>query len=363
MSRMAYKKTIYILVALISAIFTTPCYGRGAVNPVQSTFFDLLPLTYYLHDATNRYLILTIKDKNEVVISNFNQADGSHPWCFKDSYKAHYLERENAIVVDLLSRTTRTERKFGPLFPMFAETPISCQQNLLPILTGDTIYINETNTMVWFKGLFLQNPDLFHACENPSPWFHSDIDGEIFSFKQLYGFLPHRYIYTDGSKRNLSIEFVSRDTLKLTNVDCSPSDTGNLSFDDYYLIDYSSSGNEIIVKKLLSSSRRDACDCKQANPFRSSNADCSQAVFNMMTNDTLYISACPANKDKYIVAKGLLFHAAGAGVFGEWHSQGKKLKSILDEDKLKKMIDVLNGNTSIDPPIDPIYKECLKFSH
>ncbi len=86
----------------------------------------------------------------------------------------------------------------------------------------------------------------------------------------------------------------------------------------------------------------------------------SLAVFNVMSNDTLFVSSCPSNRAKYISAGGLLFRVAGTGVFGEWSLKNKKLKPLLSKERLRELNEIRNNETS---PIDPYYQFFLNYSY
>lgn len=359
------SETVYILVLMACVYCMSPC-GCAFFCQSQEWNPNTTILTYHLHDIKDRCLSLNILNDSELIISNFSLDYEPLPhrmnirqsaWHFEDCYKYHYLHKENAIVLDLLTRTSRAEREKGPLLKMFEIDSPTCYANVLPVLENDTMYLNQSKTMIWYKGLFFKQTSAINELDNSTPWFPSTVDREIKVFKSLYGFLPHKYVYCDGVKRNLTIEFLSPDTIAVKNVDFSCSQAGDLSFCDYYLIAKWPDNNALIVKSLISTSRKSICKCKQLKPFRSSESDCSECIFNIMSNDTLFVSSCANNKDKHIAINGLVFDVAGSGEFGEWHTNNKQLQPIISEEKLKLLCAMLNEGSAI----DPYYKYFLKF--
>lgn len=149
----------------------------------------------------------------------------------------------------------------------------------------------------------------------------SELYQEIEIFKKLYGTYPHRYVYSDGANRNITLEFLSPDTILLTNA----ASNELLAFEERYKVGLINDGKQrkyILLERVCSTRKDTLLNSCQLHPFNSSDAANSYQILSDLTKETLSFFC----NESIIILGNLCFRTEGIGRYGSWYTKRKKLK-------------------------------------
>lgn len=165
---------------------------------------------------------------------------------------------------------------------------------------------------------------------------------EIKRFNKEFGFNPFLYCFNDNDARNLHIEFLGKDVLKISNVP-KKSRYSHLAFVDVYQIHCDTVFREqkfkpklpvytyIIVDKLIYSNRPKCEAAREVLPFHSGPFENTHSVFGNIEHDT--IKMVPRDP-KAMWVNNAYFSIVRPHQLGAW-TQNKELAKRIKEEYMQ----------------------------
>ena len=310
--------------------------ATGFVDDVYQVRYDqvnhcividsLLESTRHLDESSsNQKRVVPLKQKGDTV---FLSNDSQEIYINGEYYWSDMAFRQHAKCCD----PARTRSELPWLTPRNNSGLIAEMPNILNSLLSQspkTLQIASTNQNS-------KRPELLSP-----PMSEQFLEKE--QFKKLYGFVPHRYTFSDRPDRRVTLEFISPDTILLTN----DADNSLQSFEDCYFAEKICDGEQTKYRlsKRVHTTRRDSTH-KAACHLRPFSRDCatgSDQILSDCSGDTLTFVA-----DESIAFLGnLCFKTEGAGHYGSWFASGKKLElsPFFTPDKIDELERFLASST------------------
>lgn len=119
---------------------------------------------------------------------------------------------------------------------------------------------------------------------NMDPWYNYIEMTTVESLKYK-GVLPYIYCFSDTSYRNISLQFIERETLSISNCNIN---SKLLNFIDVYKVHFEKNNNFLVIDSIINTNRNEFIPSDVLPPFEyEEEYRCCNSVFPILANGTV----------------------------------------------------------------------------